>query len=305
MSNYIFCFLFLSCLTDLVATRNAFLDSSGANCEADYKPNEIIDITSIEDEGKANFLGAKKSASEINCAELCCKSFTPDLPNSPQSCNTAVYFPDPEGKREESCFLLFCIDPYCGKDGEFIIKGKSYNSTYVIFLNDFHSPKSETTSSTTSAPSENGESDSNVPDESGSADDVEKADGEETNDNELKRNESSVDETISNEDVNDVNFDNSDQSNKTSESIEESEEIDHKSSEVAPTFHTNQAKYSPTSDQVGTILISLFVVLIVATSSVLIANKLYQQYQKRKMYDKLDYLSTEPLYGYGDRTDYD
>ena len=91
MSNYIFCFLFLSCLTDLVATRNAFLDSSGANCEADYKPNEIIDITSIEDEGKANFLGAKKSASEINCAELCCKSFTPDLPNSPQVRYFIVY----------------------------------------------------------------------------------------------------------------------------------------------------------------------------------------------------------------------
>ena len=121
----------------------------------------------------------------------------------------------------------------------------------------------------------------------------------------MKRNESSVGETISNEDISNDNFDNSDHSNITSDSNEELEEIDDKSSEVAPTFHTNQAKYSPTSDQVGTILISLFVVLIVATSSVLIANKLYQQYQKRKMYDKLDYLSTEPLYGYGDRTDYD
>ena len=48
-----------------------------------------------------------------------------------QSCNTAVYFPDPEGKREESCFLLFCIDPYCGKDGEFIIKGKSVSCNFI------------------------------------------------------------------------------------------------------------------------------------------------------------------------------
>ncbi len=64
-------------------------------------------------------------------------------------------------------------------------------------------------------------------------------------------------------------------------------------------FNTEGKKPRDNAADVGTILIVLFSCAVLSAACVLLANKFYQQYQKRKLYDKLDYLSNEPLYANG------
>ena len=68
------------------------------------------------------------------------------------------------------------------------------------------------------------------------------------------------------------------------------------SSNVAASSDKSETSEDDRDSDFGAIILVTFACLAVAAATVLIANKCYQTYEKRKLYDKLDYFSAEPLY---------